>query len=253
MPRKSARENKGKLPSSFNDFEMGDTDEPNANSTLREMTESEKMQKLMDKMSQQIEQMSMELNNEREERKRLAELVDLQGQSTSQTQQNVQPNKSTPIQEHTLANPNLIEDLANKLPLSRRLDWGMHSMKIKPYVTIRHFSDWLTDLAHIVSLMSLPEESEGTSDRGATKKKTKSLHHTTSSTPAKPLVCGFCKGGHRIVDCNDFKYKSTNERWEVVKSQRLPVPVALNVHVELTTARRLITIYFMKNAVLIMK
>lgn len=59
-----------------------------------------------------------------------------------------------------LFNPNLIQDLENKLPLSKRMDLAVHSIKIKPYVTIRNFSDWLSELAQIVSVVNVSKGTE---------------------------------------------------------------------------------------------
>lgn len=53
-----------------------------------------------------------------------------------------------------LDNPELLEQLIQKLPLSRRHDWGKFAIGVEPFPTIRHFNTWLKEQARCVSMMT---------------------------------------------------------------------------------------------------
>lgn len=92
----------------------------------------------------------------------------------------------------------------------------MHAIGIKPYVTVRHFSDWLSNLAYVISTVTATSSIEIT----PFKKKPKEILH--SSAISRPTVsCTICKNSHRLIDCEDFKKKTIEERWNFVKSNHL--------------------------------
>ncbi|XP_017469671.1 PREDICTED: uncharacterized protein LOC108361547 [Rhagoletis zephyria] len=49
-----------------------------------------------------------------------------------------------------LANPTLISELINKLPMSKRIEWARYSSAIQPYPTVVHFSEWLSETANLI-------------------------------------------------------------------------------------------------------
>lgn len=120
--------------------------------------------------------------------------------------------------EPHLANPNLIEELVKKLPPSKRSDWGRHAMKIVPYATVRHFSDWLSEEAYVISYISPTSLVEPHQP----KRRSREVLHATAVTKSTPTVtCRLCKKSHRLIDCGDFQKKNVKERWSFVKNNRL--------------------------------
>lgn len=54
-----------------------------------------------------------------------------------------------------LANPTMIDELVNKLPPSKMMEWGTYAINIKPYVTVCHFSEWIKSQSRVVSLLNI--------------------------------------------------------------------------------------------------
>lgn len=65
--------------------------------------------------------------------------------------QNLADNESI---QHYLANPTLLEILVYKLPMSRRLDWAAVAVTIRPYPTLRHYAEWLSGVARLISMVT---------------------------------------------------------------------------------------------------
>jgi len=62
--------------------------------------------------------------------------------------------KSTKNGIQHLENPNLMELLIAKLPISKRLDWAKHAATIEPYPTVVHLSEWLHELAKLICIVT---------------------------------------------------------------------------------------------------
>lgn len=63
---------------------------------------------------------------------------------------NVATYLDSPSTQHNLANPILLEELVQKLPVSRRVEWAFVATQIRLYVTVRDFSVWITGVARLV-------------------------------------------------------------------------------------------------------
>lgn len=122
-----------------------------------------------------------------------------------------------------LANPNLLDELLNIVPPSKREGWGMYALDIKPYRTVRDFSNWLTKLSRVISITTNYSYSASTpSVVRNTGTKPKLLHASTTNCPSQSNdACTFCNGKHKIAECEDFKKLSITERWDAVKSKHL--------------------------------
>lgn len=65
-----------------------------------------------------------------------------------------------------LANPMLIDELVNKLPVSRRMEWAAVAVQTQPYPTVRDFAKWISGIAVLASLV-IPATSEPTTSRSS--------------------------------------------------------------------------------------
>lgn len=141
--------------------------------------------------------------------------------------------ETTNSQQH-LANPMLIEELVNKLPMNKRMDWAQFSMNIKPYATVKDFSTWVDQIARLVSkIISTTTPLTSQFDKRTNSKKNTVLHassssfgeasqkpETTSSTTSA-ISCSICGASHKTTECEKFINSNVNDRWTQVKGKRL--------------------------------
>lgn len=142
-----------------------------------------------------------------------------------------------PKTKQYLANPELLEQLVQKLPLSRRHDWGRHAVDIEPCASVHHFSTWLNNLARCVSYMtpaaslanaSQPQQQVIVRPRSSGVQQQQQQSATTNRRERSMYVsrnkqqCAACdKIGHDIADCRRFEQLNVKERWNTVRSQHL--------------------------------
>ncbi|XP_055920221.1 uncharacterized protein LOC129951887 [Eupeodes corollae] len=122
-----------------------------------------------------------------------------------------------------LNNPLLLQDIIDKLPVQKRIDWAMHSENINE-VNLKTLSDWLFKFAEAASrVMSTPITSSLDSER---RKVHRLNFHETSSTPSQgnslsTFRCYACDGPHGIINCEQFSMLNYNEKWSVVNTNKL--------------------------------
>lgn len=127
-----------------------------------------------------------------------------------------------------LANPELLEQLVQKLPLTKRHEWGRHAVNLKPCPTVQHFSEWLKDLARCVSFMT-PAATLATTSTSTSSSQHAFRPHQNASTRRDRMLhstnlnhCSMCnENDHAISDCNLFKQLNLNDRWSKVRDKRL--------------------------------
>ncbi|XP_036345247.1 uncharacterized protein LOC118754479 [Rhagoletis pomonella] len=133
-----------------------------------------------------------------------------------------------------LNDPMLINELLNKLPGDMKLDWGRHRMATVR-VDIVTFDDWLFGLASCASqVTALNPTASTTGEEKAGRKSTKervfvhdeiSKERASTKSPKEktqtPPACHQCEKDHNLSDCPDFKAKSRNERWQLIKEKKL--------------------------------
>lgn len=112
-----------------------------------------------------------------------------------------------------LHNPSLIEELLNKLPLQRRLQWAEHVMNAHEFPSIAGFSHWIS---HVAKVASLVETTTTLSVVPTTSKQSKKRSMHTTEVKSN-LSCLSCQGNHYINQCSKFKEMPVNQRWEWVK------------------------------------
>ncbi|XP_075167679.1 uncharacterized protein LOC142239799 [Haematobia irritans] len=114
---------------------------------------------------------------------------------------------------HHLTNATLLEELVSKLPIDKQYEWARSSITIKPYATISDFSNWLGELANVVSTMSL------NSLASAQGRPVMLIEDKEKKDTAK---CYICQGQHSIYKCKKFIDELTvSARWEKVKELKL--------------------------------
>lgn len=131
-----------------------------------------------------------------------------------------------PTTQHHLANPILLDELASKLPISRRVDWATVASQIRPFATIKDFAVWICGVARIVRLAipsstvskvtTLPSSAAG---RNATKPQATKrvlLNAAEAFEGEERFQCGFCDKKHATDRCFSFKRLSVTERWSIV-------------------------------------
>ncbi|CAL8128513.1 unnamed protein product [Orchesella dallaii] len=138
-----------------------------------------------------------------------------------------------------LVNPQLLEELADKLPDGLRLQWAAKVVDLRPTeASLKHFSSWLeriTDAALVLnrSVSSIWAENIQLSSTQSTRKTTVNQRKTTpvskgtllateEGTIKKTPSCSYCKNeDHGITDCRDFQTLNPETRMEWVTKRRL--------------------------------
>ncbi|XP_073831631.1 uncharacterized protein [Musca autumnalis] len=113
-----------------------------------------------------------------------------------------------------LSNPTLMDELIQKLPMSKRLEWAQYSSNLESWPTVLDFNNWLKGVAMLIRSVQL------TTSRptGETKKK---VVLYASDEQDKEEECRLCRGQHNLFYCKKFHSMSVPNRWNEVKKLRL--------------------------------
>ncbi|XP_073843555.1 uncharacterized protein [Musca autumnalis] len=114
-----------------------------------------------------------------------------------------------------LSNPTLMDELIQKLPMSKRLEWAQYSSNLESWPTVLDFNNWLKGVANLIRSVQLTTTSRPT---GETKKK---VVLYASDEQDKEEECRICRGQHNLFDCKKFHSMSVPNRWNEVKKLRL--------------------------------
>lgn len=119
--------------------------------------------------------------------------------------------------EHFLSNPLLLEELIGKLPQNQKFDWAHYCYELGRHATIQDFSNWLTRIAEITSMLptNLKEVSKG--------KNVKSAHVMLASSDEPRTIddCNYCNGSHPLKECKEFQNITIEARWDHVLKLKL--------------------------------
>ncbi|XP_036343348.1 uncharacterized protein LOC118752550 [Rhagoletis pomonella] len=124
--------------------------------------------------------------------------------------------KSANFKQH-LSNVTLLEEMIIKLTQTRPFDGAKNAATMTRYPTVEHFSEWLSDLARIISLM--PTKSTQSCKQNAAPNSPRRLMHINRAK--ETLKCYHCSGSHMIAQCVSFKSIGVQDRWELVKTKQL--------------------------------
>ncbi|XP_065363858.1 uncharacterized protein LOC135957111 [Calliphora vicina] len=116
-----------------------------------------------------------------------------------------------------LSNPTLMEELVQKLPMSKRLDWAQFASTLPQLPTILDYSTWLQRVANLVRSVQI---SSSSGNRSSSDPKRKVVLYA-SDGPERQLKCFYCVGPHKIFDCKKFLELSVPNRWSEVKRLKL--------------------------------
>lgn len=129
-----------------------------------------------------------------------------------------------------LDNPELLEQLVQKLPLSRRHKWGEFAVDMGAPPTIRHFSSWLTQQAKCVSMMTpaaLVAAAVLPTAQARANQPTQALHNPRRERmmhidATEPTLCSICdKRNHAATECRTFVRMNLGDRWNAARDRRL--------------------------------
>ncbi|XP_017474322.1 PREDICTED: uncharacterized protein LOC108364948 [Rhagoletis zephyria] len=137
----------------------------------------------------------------------------------------------------------LLEQLILKLPPSKQFEWSRHSATTSPYPTMEDFANWITDLARVVTLMpsmfsssqrNVPQSSSAMRSYTLTPNRSSNANvprrvlyssgteaNQQTQMPEKQMSCVKCQQNHKLNVCKEFKALSVNNRWKLVKANRL--------------------------------
>ncbi|XP_046808784.1 uncharacterized protein LOC111675710 isoform X1 [Lucilia cuprina] len=119
-----------------------------------------------------------------------------------------------------LLNPTLLEELVNKLPLTRREEWVKYSLhNLGQYPTVRQFSEWLHNIATYISMATEMDPSSDEVVKNKVNKFKPALAITVDDR--SQLGCLMCHVNHHLSQCTKFRNMSTAQRWKFVKENRL--------------------------------
>ncbi|XP_075157703.1 uncharacterized protein LOC142230970 [Haematobia irritans] len=119
-----------------------------------------------------------------------------------------------------LCNPTLVDELVNKLPLTKREEWVKYSMcNLDQYPSVRQFSEWLQNVA---TYISLAVETDGSTEDFSKNIRARTKQSFVIATDDRSQTsCVNCQNNHHLSQCSKFKNAATAERWKIVKDNHL--------------------------------
>ncbi len=116
-----------------------------------------------------------------------------------------------------LNNPQLMQELVDKLPDGLKLQWGMKSLEIESS-TLTHFAEWIDRVALAASKVSTPK----LNFRERREEGFNAAVEDAASTSSSSRSCVVCrKDSHAPSSCERFKRMKVDDRWKCVKENSL--------------------------------
>ncbi|XP_067644996.1 uncharacterized protein [Eurosta solidaginis] len=135
--------------------------------------------------------------------------------------------KSARCEQH-LVNPTLLEHLISKLPASKQFEWSKHASTVTPFATVETFAEWVGNLAKIIAIMPkvADKATHSTSFRAPRRSDQRPVIasrflHSSQGNINQQWMCIACNQSHSLEDCPQFKTRNIENRWALVKRQRL--------------------------------
>lgn len=125
-----------------------------------------------------------------------------------------------------LNNPALLEELVDKLPPSKRLEWAKEASVLQN-PTIQHLSVWLSNLAYYAGIATAgagPPTSgyhRSTRNDNRSHKPNSILAVNVERTESVTVKCGHCESEehYKLVDCKSFLELNIDDRWSSINRQ----------------------------------
>ncbi|XP_054279172.1 uncharacterized protein LOC128997557 [Macrosteles quadrilineatus] len=133
-------------------------------------------------------------------------------------------------QDHYLFNPQLMEELTEKLSTNMKLNWGMFvtspQSQLKQPIGLDSFSTWLSSVADAAIICTPSTSTSGNFKNMASRNESNSknfvLVQHEGDKKFKKRICVCCKKqDHTLTECKQFLKYDVNKRWETVKSNSL--------------------------------
>ncbi|XP_054283573.1 uncharacterized protein LOC129000637 [Macrosteles quadrilineatus] len=130
-------------------------------------------------------------------------------------------------QDHYLFNPQLMEELTDKLSTNMKLNWGMHvtspQSQIKHPVGLDTFSMWLSSMADAATICapstsSLPGNYKSATSGNSNQRNYVFIQEESDKRPGKRMCLCCKKKEHCLENCKQFLEYDVNKRWDTVKS-----------------------------------
>ena len=112
-----------------------------------------------------------------------------------------------------LMNPTLMNELVQKLPMSKRLEWAQFGATLGRLPNVSDFANWMTTVANLIRSVQNPL-------RFQNEPKKKTVLHASDNVPAQ-LKCPVCNSERKIVECKKFVAMKVPSRWQEAKSMQL--------------------------------
>lgn len=132
-----------------------------------------------------------------------------------------------------MVNPELIQEVVDKMPYQTKIDWARHSNGL-PLVTLRTISDWLHDLSRTINRITSPEfpsndkddSKSGDTDNSNNESSKKGYVYVHDKNESQLDVgnekCLICTSNCIDLEhCTKFKNMDVNQRWDALKSNNL--------------------------------
>lgn len=131
-----------------------------------------------------------------------------------------------------LENPELLEELVMKMPLSRRHKWGEYACTLEPEASLHDFAQWLKAQATSISKMTpaavlaaatLPTIQTTVPARQAAKPPMQQRRDRINvAAMSRESYCGVCdNSSHDIGQCRRIDRMEVDERWDIAREKHL--------------------------------
>ena len=124
-------------------------------------------------------------------------------------------------QQH-INNPTLLDEIVQKLPMSKKMEWAKMAMQLKPYPTVVHLSAWLGEMAAIInSIQDVEKEGRRRVLLATDQNREKEPAQHSKPQQQSTTSCPFCNMQHKLEACAAFTKLDIKERWNWVKRHRV--------------------------------
>ena len=108
---------------------------------------------------------------------------------------------------------NLMDELVQKLPMSKRLEWAQFGETLGRLPNVSDFANWMTTVANLIGSVQNPLRFQNELNK-------KTVVHASDNVPAQ-LKCPVCNSERKIVECKKFVAMKVPSRWQEAKSMQL--------------------------------
>lgn len=130
-----------------------------------------------------------------------------------------------------LYNPELVQDIVNKLPYQTKVDWARYAETVQ-VVNLRTIAEWLYKLSRTLNRITIPDLDSYSSERKSEKRSDNpkggylNVHKTASQSQdqqssSKCVSCS--KDCKNVTECSKFKHLPVDDKWKLVITVRIKI------------------------------